>query len=613
MNLIDDALRFYLSGLTPLPAIATPEEKRPTLPSYKEYQTQRPTLSQINRWFAQAEGICLLTGKASGNLELIDFDFEAMLFDAWCASVPAELLSRVVIETSINGGKHVVYQCQSPIDGNLKLARRKIQFESADQQIIARKKVVPRKNKDGSFSAVITLIETRGEGGLFLCSPTPGYTITQGDLANPPIITAADRNLLLDAARALNECENSRDPKQADVSSSGDSTIPISRPFEPQTATSGILPGDDYIARGDVTALLAKHGWRNVGSKPDGNTLWRRPGKESGHSASLKDSIFFVFSSNASPLDAERGYNPFQLYAALEHEDNYKAAASALRAEGFGRDADNSDVDISGIISSISEPSEPLPPGPTDPGPMPDEILHIPGFIKQVMDFTLNTAPYPNTVLAFAGALALLSFLSGRKVRDESDMRTNLYLLALANSGAGKDHPRKVNQSILVDAGIPESIADGFASGEGIEDRMQAIQSMLFQTDEIDGLIRSIDRSKDARHETIMNVLLKLYTSSAGFYPMRVKAGAKCSVIDQPSLTLLGTAVPKFFYEALTARMLNNGFFARLIVLEADNAEPGGRHGFFKFQTKSKPSRNGGSIIDPDAEAICPIGIPNPK
>jgi hypothetical protein len=32
---------------------------------------------------------------------------------------------------------------------------------------------------------------------------------------------------------------------------------------------------------------------------------------------------------------------------------------------------------------------------------------------------------------------------------------------------------------------------------------------------------------------------------------------------------MLGTAVPKYYYEALSVRMLNNGFFARLIVLEA--------------------------------------------
>src|SRR5262249_8565418 len=106
-----------------------------------------------------------------------------------------------------------------------------------------------------------------------------------------------------------------------------------------------------------------------------------------------------------------------------------------------------------------------------DPGPTPPELLRVTGFIEQVMDYTLTCAPYPEPVLAFAGALALQAFLAGRKVRDEADNRTNLYLLALANSGAGKDFPRKVNQRVLLEAGLAEGLGNSFARGEGLEDR----------------------------------------------------------------------------------------------------------------------------------------------
>jgi sialate O-acetylesterase len=39
----------------------------------------------------------------------------------------------------------------------------------------------------------MTLIETRGEGGLFLCAPTAGYGLIQGDLRTPPVLTEASR------------------------------------------------------------------------------------------------------------------------------------------------------------------------------------------------------------------------------------------------------------------------------------------------------------------------------------------------------------------------------------------------------------------------------------
>ncbi|GIW90117.1 MAG: hypothetical protein KatS3mg109_0549 [Pirellulaceae bacterium] len=212
-------------------------------------------------------------------------------------------------------------------------------------------------------------------------------------------------------------------------------------------------------------------------------------------------------------------------------------------------------------------PGDEAPDNP-DPGPIPDELLCVPGFIGEVMTYTLQTAPYPERALAFCGALSLQALLAGRKVRDAADNRTNLYVLGLANSGAGKDYPRKVNQKVLLEAGLTESLGDTFASGEGIEDRLFLHPSVLFQTDEIDGLMTKINLGKDARHEGIMNVLLKMYTSASALYPMRVKAGKEPGVIDQPCLCIFGTAIPKHYYEALSLKMLTNGFFARMLILE---------------------------------------------
>jgi hypothetical protein len=203
-----------------------------------------------------------------------------------------------------------------------------------------------------------------------------------------------------------------------------------------------------------------------------------------------------------------------------------------------------------------------------DPGPLPDHLLCVPGFIDEVMAYTLATAPYPERALAFCGATALQALLAGRKVRDESDNRTNLYVLGLANSGAGKDYPRKVNQRILLHIGMSDSIGDAFASGEGIEDRLFVQPSVLFQTDEIDGLMTKINLGRDARHEAIMNVLLKMYTSASSLYPIRVKAGKEPGIIDQPCLCIFGTAIPKHYYEALSLKMLSNGFFARMLIME---------------------------------------------
>ena len=99
---------------------------------------------------------------------------------------------------------------------------------------------------------------------------------------------------------------------------------------------------------------------------------------------------------------------------------------------------------------------------------------------------------------------------------------------------------------------------------------------MLFQTDEIDGMLQSINKARDARHENIMGALLTLYSSAASVFPMRRKAGKEApGTIDQPCLVVFGTAIPGHYYEALSERMLTNGFFARMIILECGKRSAG--------------------------------------
>lgn len=527
MSLTDKAISYLRAGLCVLPAVLA--EKRPAVGSWKPFQQCLPSEAQVAAWFARADALCLLTGAVSGNLEMIDFDAGGALYDRWAQVVESQapgLLARLVIERSQRGGKHAVYRCASGVCGNMKLAQR-----------------------EGADGRPETLIETRGEGGLFLCAPSPGYEIIQGDLASPPVIDEAQRDVLLSAAWSLNEVWRRQDAS-------------------PMAAAMAGRPGDDFNERGDIRELLLRHGWTIM--RGGENEYWRRPGKSAGSSATLKDRVFYVFSSNAAPFEPQRAYAPFSVYAILEHHGDYAAAASALRLQGYGQATDVSDVDLSAFGAADEEtlPREQLP---EDPGPVPEDLLNVPGFVRQVMDYTLATAPYPDTVMAFCGAMALQALLAGRKVKDAADNRTSLYLLGLANSGVGKDHPRKVNQRILMQAGLPDAFAETFASGEGIEDRMLVHPAMLFQTDEMDGLITAIAKGREVRFEGIMNVLLKMYTSANGVYAMRIKAGKNASrgTIDQPCLCLFGTAIPTLFYEALSSKMLSNGFFARMLILEA--------------------------------------------
>jgi hypothetical protein len=98
---------------------------------------------------------------------------------------------------------------------------------------------------------------------------------------------------------------------------------------------------------------------------------------------------------------------------------------------------------------------------------------------------------------------------------------------------------------------------------------MARTPAMLFQNDEMDGVLRQINFDRENKRESITNILLTMFTSANDIYALRAKAGQKeAGHIDQPHLTLFGTATPQYFYESLSQRMLTNGFFARLIIVD---------------------------------------------
>ena len=336
---IPDAARAYTAaGLCALPAKRA--EKRPAI-AWKQYQSRLPTQVEIDAWFSNGpDAICILTGKVSGNLEMIDFDNGGELFDAWSSRIPADLLSRLIIEETQSGGWHVIYRCQTEICGNLKLAQR--------------------KNGDKVF----TLIETRGQGGLFLCAPTSGYELMQGDLTAPPLLTEDQRDALLQAAWELNEyappvadgpkaTPNSGHSAPLSAHSSNISPLLAHQANNPPiSADNADRPGDDFNNRGDVRDVLEQHDW--TCTKGGENEYWQRPGKTSGTSATLKERVFYVFSSNAAPFEPNGAYSPFAVYAMLEHGGDFSAATRALSAQGFGQSASSpTAVDISGIVSPV--------------------------------------------------------------------------------------------------------------------------------------------------------------------------------------------------------------------------------------------------------------------
>jgi hypothetical protein len=321
-QLLPIALRFLAQGISVVP-VANDGSKRPAF-AWQRFQQELPIADELLMWFKDdVNGIGVITGKVSGNLEMLELEGRAVaqkmhldiaeiannsgLGDLW------NTLNAGYVEITPSGGLHWLYRVSNgQLPGNTKLAR-----------------------KPGENGGVDVWAETRSEGGFTITAPSGGathpsggnWTLIGGSIETIPTITMEQRSALHNIFAMFDEMPKAESLQQ-----------------EVATKHDGILtPGDDYNARTTWEELLVPLGWSVVYRKNEA-TIWRRPGKAEGISATTNfngNDKFYVFSTSTQ-FDAETSYSKFAFYATLKHGGDFKAAANDLRNQGYGAQGLNS-------------------------------------------------------------------------------------------------------------------------------------------------------------------------------------------------------------------------------------------------------------------------------
>jgi hypothetical protein len=556
MPVIDAALAYAAAGLSVIPAGG--ETGKSALVPWAAYQTRIAAAEEIGDMFLRtgAARIAVICGAVSGNLECLDFDDAGSAYATWAEMVEADapgLLARLPMERSPSGGRHVMYRVP-------------------DMTIPGGRRLAQRPAKDGGL---VNLIETRGEKQYFVACPSPGYVMLQGALAAIPAISPNERGLLIRAAEALDER-----PAVGEY--------PYRPPIPPADAGSG-RPGDDFNRRGDVRGVLERHGWTHVRTVGP-NEHWCRPGKTRATSAtiSVRDgvAVFFPFTTSTAFI-AGRGYSPYQVYAVLEHGGDYSAAAVALNRQGYGIDRQGPALDpaTAAFVEWTTRPKEEAAGNIVadkglriaDPGRFPDRLLRVPGFIGDFAEYINRSAVKPQPVLSLGAAIVALGTLTGRKVEGVTGLRTNFYILGVAESGAGKDKPRELARQLLYDPDDRIYYAvDRLKSDSGIRSALEVKPCVVFLLDEIGEFL---DNIKNSRHSpwlrNIIPELLMLYSLAQS---PNVRLGGyadpkKAIDVKYPHVCLFGTSVPKSVFGSMTMDSVTGGFLGRLLIFEsaADN------------------------------------------
>ncbi len=283
------------------------KDKNPSIQSWGQYLYNPISLSIVEDVFGPAWGLALLMG-GKNHLTAIDvdlkYDLTNTLWDRLQEEIGEELLSKMWINKTMNGGYHLVFSC-SKTEGNQKLAaRHTTDAEKIEtfQQEIDKGSPAEVALKAGFSDTTRVLIETRGHGGYICIPPTPGYEHIYGKLQE---ITPEEYTTLIEICYSFNE---------------------YIKPVK-NYALSKLErdKGKDILATfnkdADVVKILEDFGWSQVGV--DGTRIkMKRPGNVSSKDSGWFDTnshIFYVFSTSTS-FRANEGYSAVDVLLELRYD-----------------------------------------------------------------------------------------------------------------------------------------------------------------------------------------------------------------------------------------------------------------------------------------------------
>ena len=213
------------------------------------------------------------------------------------------------------------------------------------------------------------------------------------------------------------------------------------------------------------------------------------------------------------------------------------------------------------------------------PLPVPATILQPGGVLQMLLDECVKSALRPQPFLALGAAICAVGVLAGRKYRTRTDLRTNVYVAAVAESGGGKDHAPEVTRRCFDLAKLERYLGgESLASGRGMVSALEQHPARLFQIDEFGLFLSTIAGSKAPTHKAeIWSELMKLYSRAKGVHRGTEYANKKDAPrvdIHQPCVCFYGTTTPSTFWKALEGGAMMDGSLARFLVFVTDNDRP---------------------------------------
>ncbi len=244
------------------------------------------------------------------------------------------------------------------------------------------------------------------------------------------------------------------------------------------------------------------------------------------------------------------------ILAAWEKQEREKSGTRQVleQEDGTLTDAETGEV----IEQSVNVPAK-----------IEQPISYPPGLVGSIAQWIVATARRPQPELAIGAALAIVGTVAGRQFAGPTRSGTHLYVLGLAPTGKGKDHPLQQISRIMAAAKLSHHVGPSeFISMPAVVKFLMRKPLSICPMDEFGGFMKRINSRRASGFESsISKILRTMWSSSFAPYMTPEWASTPSEIIHSPSITIFGASTPEQFYSSMEGASLEDGTLNRFLLV----------------------------------------------
>lgn len=286
---------------------------------------------------------------------------------------------------------------------------------------------------------------------------------------------------------------------------------------------------------------------------------------------------FARYDSRDASADFARMWAKFGAHQAQDRDAGASAVAglvaSNLKKKLIAANDNDPDEDDDDDIEN-------LPTVATSAGGLPEELCFPPGAVGEFARFIVGCARFPSPHLALVSSLAFVAGLIGRRYKGPTGLRSNIYLVGLAESGFGKDITIRASAALADSTDYGPKVSewlymDQIRSLPGLTNKLRKSPTSICVQDEFGRwLADHTGRSVATHRAEIASALMELTGAPQGFWGGQEKAGGNIARIVAPCFTMHGVSTPSTFWGALSSNNIAEGLLGRLVVIDVGGGDP---------------------------------------